>query len=225
MEKIKSIFVNNLVLMVIGIEFFCIFLYAIVRYNFAQDVGFDRILFFVINKAIAYSALFAICVAVIMSNLKAINIHLDENIIRKKKDFGLIGFYLAIVHVIVSLRHLNQINYPKLFDESGNFSFYGTSALIAGIIAFIFLSTLKIVSIDEVKIKLTPNFTNKTMKLVYVVLFFVLVHNFFIGSKSWLHIEKWAWYMPPITLMSAISIVIVFWIKIKSIFFNKNQNK
>ena len=209
------------VLLINSIPFFLMTIYAIIRYNFAQEVGFDKFFFFVINKSIAYTALFSVAFSALLPNAKSIGIDVNSELIKEKKNFGSFGFYLALVHIFMTIRNINPDVYPKFFDDTANITLYGTLAIIFGILTILVLLFLKIISQKEVQEKIEMNNFRKYLKTVYLALFFILMHNYFIGGKNWLFVEKWAWYMPPITLISAISIIFVFYVKAKSIFINK----
>ncbi len=200
-------------------------IYAVIRYNIAQEIGFDKFFFFIINKSIAYTALFSVMFSALLPNIKSIGYEIQPEFIKEKKNFGIFGFYLALVHIFLTIRNINPSIYPKFFDNEGSFSIFGTLAIIFGILTILVLLFLKIISQKEVQEKIKYENLRKYLKTVYLALFFVLLHNFFIGGKSWFSIEKWSWYMPPITLISAITVIFVFYVKTKSIFINKQYKK
>ncbi len=213
--------IDKKVYLINSFAFVIMTIYAVIRYNIAQDIGFERFFFFVINKSIAYTALFSIAMSALLPNIKSIGIELKSNFINEKKNFGLFGFYLALIHILITIRNINPENYPKFFDELGNFSTNGTLAIVFGILTISILLLLKIISQKEIQEKIQHSKLKLYLKTVYISLFFILLHNYFIGGDAWFTIEKWVWFMPPITLISGITVLIAFCVKAKSIFINK----
>lgn len=110
----------------------------------------------------------------------------------KENDFEYVKTWMKILitfHVVVSLILLNSHYFPKYFEnsrltfEAGVSVFFGTAAFIYGLIK-----------------------KNEAAKNVAILL--VMLHVLFMGIKGWFDIKSWHGYLPPITLLSFISLFV-----------------
>jgi hypothetical protein len=158
------------------------FLYSILRYNIFGEVPIIDIPTFIVNKAIAFSMIIILLLAV----LKRIN--------KKDEDFNNylnVAKILTIIHVLITLSLMSQNYYPKLFLNE-KLTLFGNLSVLSGVLAFVF-------------------FIFKQIKIGYLVfLFLTAIHLFFIGFKGWLTFEKWNGMMPPITLFCFIIVIFLF---------------
>jgi hypothetical protein len=104
-------------------SFFLFYGYAIVRYHFGK--GLDQtFFFFVVNKAIAWSATFYLGMSVLLLPKK----------FPSKKQFGLSSFALGLIHIILTL-YLAILNYYPDFYNKGQISVLGFSVLMSGLLS------------------------------------------------------------------------------------------
>jgi len=155
-------------------------LYSIIRYNIFGNVSWSDIPTFVFNKSISFSMIIILALATFSLNRGSI----DEF-----TDYMKVIKLFSIVHVLISINLLSLEYYPKLM-ENNKLSLSGNWALLFGVLTFaVLFNTFKINNL-----------------ILYLLLAF---HVFFIGFKSWLNIEKWNGYMPPITLICFLLIIFV----------------
>ncbi len=155
------------------IIFLLTFIYSLLRYNFFGNVPFADIPTLILNKAISFSSIIFLFLAIL-------NFH-HKN---KKNGASYINFFKAfsLMHILLSIPLLNSTYYPKLFS-GGRLSLYGNLALLTGVFSFAWL-------------------VSKKVGLVFSILFLLLAaHLFYIGSTNWLDFKGWYGSMPPITLI------------------------
>jgi DMSO/TMAO reductase YedYZ heme-binding membrane subunit len=173
------------------IAFIPSFIYAVLRYNIFKEVPWSQTPLWVSNKAFAVTATIMI----------SLSFALPAN--RPRREIGLWGFYIAVIHVILSFLLLLLGNYEKFYQENGFFSLPGGLSLLAGVVSFTALifafknSFAKWRSTSKVNL----NFIHK---VVLLALFFNLAHLTLMSSQSWIDISHWPAYLPPITLISVI---------------------
>src|SRR3989338_7892142 len=67
-----------------------------------------------------------------------------------RKYFGLFGFGLAAMHVIISLLIFSPAYYPKFFAESGKLNMTGELSLLFGVLAFFIFLAAALTSIPSI---------------------------------------------------------------------------
>jgi len=179
-------------------------LYALVRYIIFKHVAFAQLPLYVTNKAIALSAIIFIAAA----TLKTKNNGPDT-----KLYLSSFGFFLALIHVIISIILLEPDYFPKLF-AGGKFNIFGELSILFGILAFTAFIILLISTTtreylkDILKRIASPDFIN------ILGLLFLVFHTFLLGIKGWMTPKQWPGYLPPITLLGFIVAIIPIFKKI-----------
>lgn len=179
------------------------FLYAIIRYICLKGIDPVHIPYFITNKALAWSGLIFILYAFIGKYRKEKR--------KSLKTIGNIGLIFIILHVFITVNILSPHLYEKLFNSTGSLNSSGELSVVFGVSAFVILLAFYLHYSSKIQ---TMNRSGFFRKLKYVFLIFVLLHNYFIGSSGWLKFDTWE-YMPPITLITSVMMMAVFFYLIK----------
>lgn len=168
------------------------FVYAFLRYNIFGNIPYKDIPLLIVNKAIAYSWIIWLLIGIK---------YFLKHEIEKYKNHISIFKKLLIAHILLSVIILGQDMLPKFLDNN-TYTLFSNISLLAGTIAAASI-TLK---------------GNKLQIILFLSL--IKIHLFFMGFKGWITVEKWNGYMPPITLICFILLLVVDYIiisyKIKS---------
>ncbi len=141
--------------------------YAVTRYQVFGGVPWSRLPLYTLNKAVAFSAAAMFAAAFFV----------------RGRGAGRVAFWLATLHVLMSLSLLGPSYYPKLYLDRG-LTFTGELALLGGCLAF--------------ALCLVPAVTGAR----YAVMAVAAAHVCAIGFSGWFAPHTWPGYMPPITLLS-----------------------
>ena len=166
-------------------------IYSVVRYNIFKEVPWENLPLWISNKAFAMTATILI----------AYSFCADKS--KPRKEIGILGFYIAIIHAIISFIILNPSYFSKFFAGDGKLNFIGELSMLAGIISLCFLlfATYKsypaVTEEKEVDLK-------GIHQLVLWALILNLVHLGVMGYKGWIKVGDWPGMLPPITLVSFI---------------------
>lgn len=167
------------------------FIYAVVRYNIFKEVPWEHLPLWITNKALAMTATILIGYAFCAPKSKPC------------KEIGILGFYIAIIHSIISFIILNPSYFAKFFADDGKLNFSGELSILAGVLS---LSLLLFAAYSSY-----PAFSNESeinLKLIHKLVFWALglnlIHLLAMGLKGWIKIADWPGYLPPITLLSFI---------------------
>ena len=174
------------------IAFIPSFIYAVVRYNIFQEVPWSQTPLWVTNKAFAMTATFLIGLSFSLPATKP------------RKEIGLLGFYAALIHMVMSAILLSPAYYSKFYQINGQFTLTGELTMLAGVISLAALLLATFFSFPQLN---SNNKINLTFihKAVLLALFFNLVHLTVMGASGWLDFSQWPGYLPPITLIAAIA--------------------
>ena len=191
------------------IAFIPSFVYAVVRYNIFKEVPWENLPLWISNKAFAMTATILVAYSFCAGKSKP------------RKEIGILGFYIAIIHAIISLIILNPSYFAKFFSDDGKLNFSGELSMLAGIISFsllliaVYKSYPAVTEEAEVDLKLVH-------QLVLWGIVLNLVHLAVMGFPGWLKVTDWPGMLPPITLVSFIISIIFL---MKRLFRAKNKNE
>ncbi len=169
------------------------FLYAWLRYVVFGPYTSDDLLF-ILNKASAFT--------VVLNTFLAYSpIRLSQ---LKRKIIGISSFYIALVHVILSLVLLPTGYYKNFHYDTGKLTttfglavFFGILALLALIAIFLYFKTRPR---KEVNYRIF-------YQLTVAFYLFLALHILLIGYQNWFNVQGWYGGFPPITLISFIMLM------------------
>lgn len=173
------------------IAFIPSFIYAILRYNIFKEVPWENLPLWVTNKAFALTATILIGYSFCADKTKP------------RKEIGILGFYIAIIHSIISFIILKPAYFSKFFSLDGKLNLSGESSMLAGVICLCLLlvatyrSYPAVTEESEVDLKLIH-------QLVFWAILLNLIHLATMGVPGWLKIDEWPGMLPPISLLSLV---------------------
>jgi DMSO/TMAO reductase YedYZ heme-binding membrane subunit len=176
--------------------------YAVLRYHIVGDVGWQHFPLFIFNKATSLAAIIFVAAAYLIG--KVIHWHDNDRYIRLVviKFCGLIGFFLAGIHSLLSLALLSPAYFSKYFAADGRLNFEGELALAVGVVALFFLLGPAITSLPMMPKALGGIRWKRNQRLGYVALALVIVHLIALGLRGWLTPTQWQGWLPPISLIA-----------------------
>jgi hypothetical protein len=120
---------------------------------------------------------------------------------------GLAAFWLAALHVLMSVALLMPDHYAKLFDGAA-YNLAGQTALLFGCLTAMLFALPAVASIPSVWDALTSRQRLFARRAGYAALFFVALHVFALGIGGWMRPETWPGGMPPITMLSCLAVLV-----------------
>lgn len=146
-------------------------------YNFIYFAGFTTKS---AVEATAGAAAFLIGISFSLSSMSYYFNFLD-NKLAYRKEIGLIGYFLAVLYSVL-LAVTNQDKYITNFS-SNLFSW----DFILGLTAMTILTSMAIVSINKIMIKVTPAVARKVLRFGYVAYFLLIVRAVILEHETWLN--------------------------------------
>jgi DMSO/TMAO reductase YedYZ heme-binding membrane subunit len=180
-----------------------IFVYAIIRYNLGKGVDFALLPTYILNKAVSTTAIFSISLSYLYSSLGKLKI-ISPGRSSLKKQLGIVGFFLALSHLFLSLSQLNPERYPKFFLDTGFVNTVGEFTFLFGLLAFISILFPAYASLPESVKNLSGKKWLLMQRVGYLAILFVIGHTVAMGYTGWIKPESWPFYIPPISLIGSI---------------------
>ena len=143
--------------------------------------------------------------------------HNDDPVLRLVvvKFCGLMGFFLAGIHALLSLCLLDATYYPKFFAPDGRLNLVGESAMLVGVVALFALLSPAITTLPMMPKAIGGVRWKRSQRLGYAGLVLVLAHLVFMGLSGWLAPSGWNWSLPPISLLAAVAAAVPLLLKLR----------
>jgi hypothetical protein len=162
--------------------------YAILRYHVFGAVAWSQLPLFTVNKAVAFTAAFLLCLASLNRGPTA-------------GAYGKLGYAACLVHAAASLAMLSPGMFPTFFDGV-RLSFAGQMAVLAGLSAAAAFAFPAITSFTEICVALGGERVRRYRKLCTTALAVLALHLTSIGAGGWFDWTHWPAALPPITLIA-----------------------
>jgi hypothetical protein len=164
-------------------------IYAFVRYHIGKGIAMDEFIF-IFNKAVAWSALIFAALSILPE--KKLN-----RLFIKRKTLGLSAYFFAIFHIFLNLFLINQSRFPKFYIGLNNYNPMFYLVLLTGLLSILVFTVVALVSLSIIKVENK----NKFLKLGFYGVLINSLHPLFLGFQNWFKPLTWPFYMPPITLL------------------------
>ena len=191
--------------------------YAIIRYHLAGDVAWRHFPLFILNKAIALAAVFFVGASYLIGKI----IHWYDNDAKLRlvviKFCGLVGFFLATVHAVMSLLLMNPAYFGKYHAVDGTMNLQGELGMSIGILALLFLLSPAVTTLPMMPKALGGWRWKRSQRVGYLALLLVSAHLVVLGLPGWLTPGKWPSGMVPISLIAFVAAVFPLFIKRKMV--------
>jgi DMSO/TMAO reductase YedYZ heme-binding membrane subunit len=191
--------------------------YAVLRYHLVGDVEWRHLPLFILNKAISMAAVLFIASSYLVGTV--IRWHDHDRALRLVviKFCGLMGFFLAALHVFFSLSLLSPAYYGKYFDSVGRLNLTGELAMAAGGVALFFLLSPAVTTLPMMPKAIGGVRWKRSQRAGYTALVLVFVHLVVLGLKGWMAPSGWNGGLPPISLIAAVGALVPLLVKRKRV--------
>ncbi len=163
--------------------------YATLRYHVFGGVAWQHLPVFTTNKAVSFASLALLAAAYLAR----------EGGLRLR--YGLSGFGLALLHVLMTLPIFNAQTYPKLYAANA-LNLSGELAVLAGCLSVAALCFPAAASLPSIKQALEQKVWIRWQRVGYLGILLAALHVVPIGWGGWWKADTWPAGMPPITLWS-----------------------
>ena len=189
--------------------------YAVLRYHIMGDVTWAHFPLFILNKAISLAAVGFISCSYLIG--KIIHFHDHDKRLRLVaiKFCGLVGFFMAGIHALLSLCLLSPAYYGKYFLSDGRLNVEGEVSLTVGVIALCLLTGPAIATIPMMAKAVGGMRWKRGQRMGYLTLALVAIHMVALGWRGWLAPKGWHGGLPPISLIALILALIPLLVRTK----------
>lgn len=171
--------------------------YAVIRYQFGKNLWELSDYFYTLNKAIAWLAGTLVCLTLLSQR------QLDSFML-SRKGIGLTGYFLALIHITSSFILLSPCYFPTFYNNH-ELSLFGWISISFGILTGFFFTLAFLGSINLIH----PS----NIKFGKLGILCNFLHVFNIGFLKWFPMQEWTFYMPPITLLFVIEVLVVLFVR------------
>jgi hypothetical protein len=181
--------------LVVSVVFCAALAYIFVRYHYFGNTPWERAPLFTMNKVVSFAAalLFAW-------------VHLVRPAPPAGVKIGLAAFWLAALHVLMSMALLMPDHYAKLY-EGAAYNLTGQTTLLFGCLTVMLLALPAVASIPSVREALTSGQRLFARRAGYAALFFIALHVFALGIAGWLRPSTWTGGLPSPTLLTFLAVL------------------
>ncbi|MDJ0778325.1 MAG: hypothetical protein QNJ85_10705 [Gammaproteobacteria bacterium] len=196
---------------IIAVVFLFSLIYSIMRYHVFEGVGSKDFALYVFNKCLALTGFILLTINFALGPAKRLGADVPDAWLAARKEMGIVSFLMIFSHLICAVLLFGSGGYyAKFFAAEGGISAIGSWSMLLGVLAFVWLYVYNIsfkVSQegDEAFVKLVTSRGSITIATLLAA-----GHVTVMGFKGWLHPEKWAGGMPPITMVAIAAFLIGF---------------
>ena len=199
-----------------------VFIYTFFK-DFLKDFKIHSGLFiYQINISIGFTAAASLSISYIAGNLKKIGIYKIIISLQKIKYFGLYGFFIALIHVFLSLVLIGKVIYPYLYELNGNLNNFGQLTILFGVASIGLLIMPALTSISSVKSAMIPESWKKYQQIGYFALLTIMCHIISQEIFKILMYNEWRYFIVPESII--ILMVIIFALILKIVIIIKYKN-
>ncbi|MFZ5492158.1 MAG: hypothetical protein ACOY6E_06645 [Pseudomonadota bacterium] len=186
--------------------------YAITRYVVFGPWTIGHIPLYVMNKAFAWTAIALLALALGLGPAARLWPALGRHLWRRRW-WGLTGFALATVHIVVSLTILNYGYYRLMFQQAFELTPLAEGAMLAGGLAWLALLLPLAASLPGVRQAMSVRYWRVLQGFGVLALALGGLHLAY-GVPGWLTPALWHGGLPPITLWSASAVLVALGLRL-----------
>ncbi len=176
--------------------------YATTRYVVFGPWNAGHIPLYVLNKAISWSALWLVALALALGPLARLAPRRFARHLWRRRYFGIMGFLLASLHVVMSLAILNYAYYRQFFRQAFELTALAEFSMAMGALAWFLLLAPLAGSLPGAREQMSARYWQLLQKIGAWGLLLGGLHVGY-GVPGWLTPAAWYGGLPPITLWSA----------------------
>lgn len=181
--------------------------YATTRYVVFGPWSVGHIPLYVLNKAISWSALWLVALALALGPLARLAPRQFTRHLWRRRYFGIMGFLLASLHVVISLSILNYAYYRQFFRQAFELTALAEFSLAMGALAWFLLLAPLAGSLPGARERMSARYWRRLQGIGVWGLLLGGLHVGY-GIPGWFTPATWYGGLPPITLWSATGVVI-----------------
>lgn len=189
------------------------FAYATTRYVVFGPWTVGHIPLYVLNKAISWSALWLVALALALGPLARLAPGRFARHLWRRRYIGIMGFLLASLHVVMSLIILNYAYYRQFFRQAFELTALAEFSMAMGALAWFTLLAPLAASLPGARAQMSARYWQLLQKIGVLGMLLGGLHVSY-GVPSWLAPSSWYGGLPPITLWSASAVVIALALRI-----------
>lgn len=189
------------------------FAYAITRYVVFGPWDVGHIPLYVLNKAVSWSALWLVALAVALGPLARLSPGRFAQHLWRRRYFGIMGFLLASMHVVMSLTILNYAYYRQFFRQAFELTALAEFALAMGVLAWFLLLMPLAGSLPGARAQMSARYWQRLQAIGGLGLLLGGLHVSY-GVSGWFTPGLWYGGLPPITLWSAAGVVVALGLRV-----------
>jgi DMSO/TMAO reductase YedYZ heme-binding membrane subunit len=194
-----------------SLVFSLVLVYAIVRYVVVGTVAPSQLPVFILNKALAVASLVLVALALAIGPLVRLRA-IKAAWMKHRKELGLHGFVLGMLHAVLTIATLSPASYGKLYS-AGALTLNGGIAVLAGVLTAFALIVPAITSATLVRQSMSADTWRRAQRLGIVALAIGVGHVAVLGWRSWLAPGTWPGGLPPLTAIAVVSGIAAFAIR------------
>lgn len=176
--------------------------YAIVRYHIAGPVPWKDLPFFILNKGISLAAFILLTLNFGLGPLNNLGARIPVSWLNARKDVGMTGFLLVLIHVLASFMLFSPAIYARFFTEDGSLTLLAGLSMLGGVLAFVVLWAYNMSFQTHMREdKAFIQFITSRTFLLWAMLLGA-AHLFFMGYEGWLNPAGWHGGIPPVSLVA-----------------------
>jgi hypothetical protein len=183
------------------------FAYATTRYVVFGPWSVGHIPLYVLNKAISWSALWLLALALALGPLARLAPRRFAGHLWRRRYFGIMGFLLASLHVVMSLAILNYAYYRQFFRQAFELTALAEFSMAMGALAWFLLLAPLAASLPGAREQMSARYWQRLQGIGAWGLLLGGLHVGY-GAPGWLAPATWYGGLPPITLCSASGVAI-----------------
>lgn len=182
--------------------------YAIIRYNIIGPVPWKDLPLFILNKGVSLSSFILLTASFSIGPLTNLGIKIHLTLVNSRHAFGVTGFILAMIHMLISLILFNPVMYEKFFLENGSLSISAGLSMLGGILSLVVLWWYNLSMKDHIKMNKSLFQLISSKLFILMTLLFAGLHLLFMGYKGWLVPSEWHGGLPPISLIGFVLFIL-----------------
>lgn len=198
-----------------GVLFGVALTYSIVRYHVFGHVDWVHFPLFILNKAISLAAVFLIAASYLINKIAKLYKTDPSKRFSLIKFCGQMGFTLAAIHVLMALLLFSPKYYPKFFLANGQLNLTGELSMAFGVAGLWALTITAIRSMPCIHATNELKSDKQNQVMGYICLTLTAGHVLTMGLAGWLKPSAWHGYLPPISLVAFIAILVVLLVKLR----------
>ncbi|MCC5927968.1 MAG: hypothetical protein JJU28_01870 [Cyclobacteriaceae bacterium] len=189
--------------------------YLYIRYHHFRGLDVNEYFLFTLNKSLSFSGLVLLVYSYIMPTRCDISAESRHRQLLLR-GCGLMGFYMIIGHIVMSVFLSTPKYYPHFFEARGGFTWNFVFLYSTGIMALILMAILWIASFQPAK-RLAGIPWPNLKEIGYGIFALTAIHSVVQSIHKWTTPQEWPGGLPPLSILSFFIALIPIALKINQV--------